>query len=48
MAKITYHERSWEIDVISEINLHLANKTKPKCSNRPKQNNFFLHFKRKY
>jgi len=26
MAKITYNERSWAIDVISEINLHLANK----------------------
>ena len=27
MAKITYNERSWAIDVISEINLHLANKS---------------------
>lgn len=26
MAKITYNERSWAIDVISEINLYLANK----------------------
>ena len=27
MAKITYNERSWAIDVISEINLFLANKS---------------------
>lgn len=27
MAKINYNERSWAIDVISEINLHLANKS---------------------
>ena len=27
MAKITYNERSWAIDVISEINLYLANKS---------------------
>lgn len=27
MAKVTYNERSWAIDVISEINLHLANKS---------------------
>jgi hypothetical protein len=26
MAKVTYNERSWAIDVISEIGLHLANK----------------------
>ena len=26
MAKFTYNERSWAIDVISEINLHLRNK----------------------
>ncbi|MGQ1946077.1 N-6 DNA methylase [Geofilum sp. OHC36d9] len=27
MAKVTYNERSWAIDIISEINLHLANKS---------------------
>ena len=27
MAKVTYNERSWAIDVISEINLFLANKS---------------------
>lgn len=27
MVKVTYNERSWAIDVISEINLHLANKS---------------------
>jgi len=27
MAKISYNERSWAIDVISEINLYLANKS---------------------
>lgn len=27
MARVTYNERSWAIDVISEINLHLANKS---------------------
>jgi type I restriction-modification system DNA methylase subunit len=27
MAKVTYNERSWAIDVISEISLHLANKS---------------------
>lgn len=27
MAKVTYNERSWAIDVISEIGLHLANKS---------------------
>lgn len=27
MAKVTYNERSWAIDVISEINLHLTNKS---------------------
>lgn len=27
MAKIRYNERSWAIDVISEINLYLANKS---------------------
>lgn len=26
MAKVTYNERSWAIDVISEINVYLANK----------------------
>jgi type I restriction-modification system DNA methylase subunit len=27
MTRVTYNERSWAIDVISEINLHLANKS---------------------
>ena len=27
MAKVTYNERSWAIDVISEISLHLTNKS---------------------
>jgi len=27
MAKVTYNERSWAIDVISEINLYLANRS---------------------
>lgn len=27
MAKVAYNERIWAIDVISEINLHLANKS---------------------
>jgi len=27
MAKVTYNERSWAIDVISEINLHIQNKS---------------------
>ncbi len=27
MARVTYNERSWAIDVISEINLHLVNKS---------------------
>lgn len=27
MAKVTYNERSWAIDVISEISLHLSNKS---------------------
>ena len=27
MAKVTYNERSWAIDVISEINLYLSNKS---------------------
>ena len=27
MGKVTYNERSWAIDVISEISLHLANKS---------------------
>ena len=27
MAKVTYNERSWAIDVISEINIYLTNKS---------------------
>jgi len=27
MTKVTYNERSWAIDVISEINLYIANKS---------------------
>lgn len=26
MAKVTYNERSWAIDVISEINIYIQNK----------------------